>query len=496
MDSPNTTTSKQAVITRPPVVVMLGHVDHGKTTLLDYIRKTNVVAREAGGITQSIGAYEIEHNGKKITFIDTPGHEAFSKIRSRGADVADIAVLVVAADDGIKPQTAESIRILKESKTPYIVAINKTDLSGANVEKIKTDLLEHDVLLEGFGGDVSWQAVSAKTGDGVGDLLDHILLTAEVEGIAGSALADEGRGYVIESRMDRNRGIEGMIILKDGVLRIGDMIVAGRTTGKIKILENFLGERVSELHPSSPALIIGFDELPDIGEEFVAGANVNEGKKQEKKAAQPSSEREITPVDKDCVVVKFIVKADTAGSLEAFSGVIRELGSDKVRPEIIGESVGDVSDGDVRAANDTGAYIVGLHSRISKSAETLAHAQGVETITSKIIYELITAIEEKLQAAADPTPTGELEVLALFSENGNKQVVGGKVISGVIALNAIVEIWHDDVKIGSGKITNLQCDKKDAKTVEMGRQCGMLLQVSGDVHVKEKDMLRIAGVRN
>ncbi|KKT56520.1 MAG: Translation initiation factor IF-2 [Candidatus Wolfebacteria bacterium GW2011_GWA1_44_24] len=242
------------LIIRPPIVAVLGHVDHGKTSLLDFIRKTNFVAREAGGITQSIGAYEIIHNGKKITFIDTPGHEAFSKMRSRGAIAADLAILVVAADDGVKPQTKESIEILNSAKTPFVVAVNKIDKSNADIEKTINDLTANGVLLEGRGGNVSWQAISAKTGQGVDELLDLVLLAAEMENLTYNPDADAG-GVIIEAKSDNRRGIVVSVIAENGILKIGDKIATFGAGGKIKILENFLGEKTAELRPSSPALI-------------------------------------------------------------------------------------------------------------------------------------------------------------------------------------------------------------------------------------------------
>lgn len=483
------TTEQTTAIPRPPVVVVLGHVDHGKTTLLDYIRKTNVVGREAGGITQSIGAYEIEHNNKEITFIDTPGHEAFAKIRSRGTDVADIAILVVAADDGVKPQTAESIKILQESGTPFVVAISKTDTPGANIEKVKADLLEHNVLLEGFGGNISWQAVSAKTGDGINDLLDLILLTAEVEGIASAPSETEGRGIIIESRMDPRRGIEAMVVLKEGVLRNGFEIKAGSARGKIKILENFLGERTDELHPSSPALIIGFVNSPMVGEEFVVAQEIPE-QDTAKEEAQTSTELVAEGDERE--VLSIILKSDTAGCLEAAVGMIGALATEHARVQIRESSIGDIGDNDVRTAVDTGALIIGFRVKANKSANTLAHAQGADIITSNIIYELAQEVEKRLESYTPGAVAGELEILAVFSESGNKQVVGGKVTEGALTKNTVVEIVRDGESIGKGRITGLQTGKQETERVESGKECGILLKV-GEMHAQVGDHLRIAG---
>jgi translation initiation factor IF-2 len=259
---------------RPPVVVVMGHVDHGKTTLLDYIRKTRVAEREAGGITQATGAYEIEYKGKKITFIDTPGHQAFTQMRQRGAHIADLAVLVVAADDGVKPQTKEAIEILQQTKTPFVVAINKIDKNNADVDRTKQSLTAAGVLLEKYGGDISWVEISAKEGTGVDELLDHILLMAEMEELTYNPLV-AGRGYVLESRRDGQQGITVSVIIKDGIARAGEKICTLSACGKIRSLETFLRERVKELSPSSPAWIVGFETLPEVGEEFVIGADVD-----------------------------------------------------------------------------------------------------------------------------------------------------------------------------------------------------------------------------
>ena len=262
----NKDTKKQS-ISRPPVVAVLGHVDHGKTTLLDYLRSTHTAEKEAGGITQSIGAYEINKDNKKITFIDTPGHEAFTKMRQRGADIADIAIMVVAADDGVKPQTKEIIDILKELDVPYLVVINKIDKNNANVEKTKQDLIAHNVMLEGFGGDVPYSLISAKTGEGVNDMIDMIILLSEMQGLEWNP-SNHARGFILESHMDRQRGVTASVIIKDGILHKGDNIYTQSSCGNIKILENFMGKAVEKIEPSSPARIVGFNSMLNIGEIF------------------------------------------------------------------------------------------------------------------------------------------------------------------------------------------------------------------------------------
>ncbi len=457
---------------RSPVVVVMGHVDHGKTTLLDYVRKTNVAAREAGGITQSIGAYEILHNGKRITFIDTPGHEAFSKMRARGAEVADLAILVVAAEESLKPQTEETIKILESSKTPFIVAINKIDKPSANIEKVKKDLAAAGVLLEGYGGNVSYHGISAKTGEGVNELLDLIVLATDMEGLTFDPEAPTS-GYILETKIDRRRGNEAVVILKNGILRSGGFIRTATAQGKIKILEDFQGKGVKELTPSSPALVIGFEALPQIGEMFVTGKVLPEAAKELPKT---TAARRASPGAKDGKVFNLVLKANDSGSLEALSQVIRTPGALKESFEIIDESVGDVTDNDIKRAIAGTAAIVGFKNKIEKTAKNMAEVHGVRIITSDIIYELIQAIQEyftKPEAAAN---VGELEVLAVFNQtNPEKQVVGGHVTEGVFRNRGTFEIMEGDKMIGSGRILNLQSQKKDANQVSAGSEAGVLI---------------------
>jgi len=316
------------LLVRPPIVVVMGHVDHGKTTLLDNIKKTNIAAREAGGITQSIGAYEITHNPstgsgqiKKITFIDTPGHEAFSKMRTRGAKIADLAILIVAADDSVQPQTKESIKILEETKTPFIVAINKIDKPGADVEKVKNDLMQNNVFLEGAGGNISWQKISAKNGEGVNELLDLILLAAEMESFTYNPSVNAS-GIILEAKMDNRRGITATGIVKNGILEYGDEIATSSACGKIKLLEDFKGESIKKIEPSSPVLILGFNTLPEIGEEFISG-NI-EPMLMEKKEIIAKPSAEIIKNDRR-PFLNLIIKSDGSGSLEALLEIIKSL---------------------------------------------------------------------------------------------------------------------------------------------------------------------------
>jgi translation initiation factor IF-2 len=472
---------------RPPIVVVMGHVDHGKTTLLDYIRKANVAAREAGGITQSIGAYEVQHNGKKITFIDTPGHEAFAKMRARGANAADLAILVVAADEGVKPQTLESVKILEEAKTPFVVAITKTDKPNADVEKVKNELTAAGVLLEGYGGKISYEPVSAKTGDKINELLDLLLLAAELENLTYDP-AKPASGYILEARIDRRRGMEASVIVKDGVLRQGEPIATPSGKGKIKILENFLGESVKELVPSAPALILGWEELPQVGEEFITGekAIIDLAQKPEGRlAARPAAA--IQPAEEE--TLNIILKAGDAGSLEALAGIVKAMIADKPA-KIVGESVGDVTDNDVKFAISADAKIFAFKSRVDKGAKTLAENNRIKIIASEIIYELIKTTEEFL-TKKEAEVAGELEVLAVFNqEKLERQIVGGRVTRGSFKNKAQFEITRGGAALGSGRVLNLQSMKKDTASVEEGKEAGLMVNSQTPIQVGDKLVIK------
>lgn len=465
---------------RPPIVVIMGSVDHGKTTLLDYIRKANVAAKEAGGITQSVGAYEIVHGGRKITFIDTPGHEAFSKMKTRGAKIADIAILVVASDDSVQPQTKAAIKIIQESKTPMIVAINKID-KVAETEKVKNDLMQAGVLMEGYGGDVSNQAISAKTGAGVDELLDLILLASDMETLEYDP-ASPAKGLVLESKLDRRRGIMATLIVKDGTLKMGDEISAGTHTGKVRMMENFLGEKVESVEPSAPAIVVGFETLPRAGAEFYVGPlrkgtdNLIDSKTLIPKASQTKRQAEGN--------IQLILKADVSGSLEALSEIVKNLPhKPDQRIEIISEGVGDITDGDVKHALSTKAIIIGFRTRTIPMAATLARANGIKIVESEIIYDLTKAIEETLASLARKTAKGKLEILACFSKKGTKQVIGGKVTEGQLINNAVLEVERGGEILGGGKIVNLQQAKRDVKTVEAGLECGLIFDCDKEIKV-------------
>ncbi len=482
---------------RPPIVVVMGHVDHGKTTLLDYIRKTNVAAKEAGGITQATGAYEILHpstgsgQARKITFIDTPGHEAFSSMRSRGAEVADLAILVVAADEGVKPQTKEAVAILQDAKIPFIVAITKIDKSGADISKVKNELTAAGVLLEGFGGNVSYHGVSSKTGEGVSDLLDLILLAADLENLTFDTQVPVS-GYVLEVKRDARRGIEVSAIVKNGVLKRGKEIYTATAVCKVKILENFLGKIVDELEPSAPARIVGFQKLPQVGETFaehsapaqVAQASTNGSEKEKPKVqSQPNK-----------TVLNLILKAGDGGSLEALSQIVGAMGSEDKPLTVLEESVGEITDGDVKTAIATKSVIIGFKNKVNKGALNLAQAHQVKIIISDVVYDLVKTVQDFLAELGKPKTFGELEILAVFNQSKpNKQLVGGRILSGTFRNKAMFEIVRkDDVqeKIeGSGRILSLKEKKTPINQAEAGKEIG--LQVNSQVLIKVGDKVVI-----
>lgn len=470
---------------RPPVVVVVGHVDHGKTSLLDYIRKTTVVAKEAGGITQSVGAYEIDYNGQRITFIDTPGHEAFSKMRARGAHVADVGVLAVAADEGVKPQTKEALKALQDSKTPFVVAITKMDKPNVDIEKVKNDLTANDIFLEGHGGNVSYQGVSSKTGEGVNELLDLVLLASEVEDLNYSP-DNLAQGVILEAKTDNKRGNTVTIILKDGKLKKGDLIVTPTVGGKVKILENFLGKQVAELLPSSPAVILGFEDLPQVGEEFTAGKLTEEELKKVTKIVSRKLESSDTK-NKKTQTIKVILKADSSGSLEALHDLLKKIPiKENQTLDMISQSVGDITDGDVKDAVATGAMILGFRVWPNNAAENLARAQEVMIVTDEIIYKLVEGIEKAFLEMGTSKFSGELEILAIFSAKGKIQTIGGKVNRGQIRIKSWLEIQRGEEMTGKGKVLNLQQKKIDANAVNEGNECGLIFESDVKIEVGDK----------
>lgn len=493
-------------IERPPVVAVMGHVDHGKSTLLDYIRKTNVTAGEAGGITQHISAYELEHKNaegvmKKITFLDTPGHEAFSNMRARGAKAADIAVLVVAADDGVNTQTKEVFQTIVESKTPFIVAINKVDKAGANIEKTKNSLVEAGIYIEGYGGSISVVEVSAKTGAGVDTLLETILLTAELESLTGNPTKN-ATGYVIESNLDEKRGISSTLVIKDGTLKKGMHIVVDDTMASTKIFEDFQGNKLESATFSSPISITGFNstirlfglvKVPKAGETFYSFDTKREAEDflselkslKEKDTSRPES-------DNRAYNIPIIIKTDVGGTSEVVESEVVKLVSEGAGFKIIRSGVGDISESDLNFAQaDKNVVIIGFNVKVERTALEANDQIGATIKTFNIIYELTAwlkqILEERRPRVEEKSVTGSVKVLKIFSQTKNRLVFGGRVNAGVIKVGSFVDIVRRENKIGTGKIVGLQQSKVETKEVGEGLEFGGMIEAS--IEIAPGDML-------
>ncbi len=491
------------IVPRPPIVVIMGHIDHGKSSLLDYIRKSNIVSGEAGGITQHLSAYEVSHKGtdaytaNRITFLDTPGHEAFSKMRSRGAGVADIAILVVSAEDGVREQTKEALRAIKEAGIPYIVAINKIDKANANIERTKQNLVENEVYLEGYGGDVPFAPISAKVGTGIPELLDMLLLVAEMANLTGdSALPAEG--IVVESRVDTKRGNTATLIITNGTLEKGSFILAEESLAPVRAIENFLGEVVAEATFSSPVQITGFDTLPAVGTTFHAFETKKEAERtqellrEERAKFAPTKVTRTIPLSPDALIIPVILKSDVAGTLEAVEKELNKIERERIAIKIIAKGVGPIGENDAKlASGSTGAIIVGFHTKIERGAQDIAERFGFTVKTFDIIYELSEWVNAELDRRTPKFLSEKIEglakVLKTFSTTKHKQVIGGKVTSGMLEVGAQVKIMRRETAIGKGKITELQQQKLPAKKVDEGNECGMM--VEADIEIVPGDVL-------
>jgi translation initiation factor IF-2 len=465
-----------AVQLRPPVVTIMGHVDHGKTSLLDYIRKAKVAAGESGGITQHIGAYQAEHKGKKITFIDTPGHAAFSKMRSRGAAVTDIVILVVAADDGVKPQTIESIQHIKASNVPVIVAINKSDLQTASPEMVKAQLTEHGIEVNGYGGDVDAVEVSAKTGKGVDDLLETILVTAELHELKADPEAAL-EAIVIESVRDSQSGAVATVLVKQGTLHVRDTVYSLTAKGKVKRMNDAAGKVVQTAGPSTPVVVLGFESIPNVGE-MVTGVPPS--------IDNPVSPNVPKPVDLaallgQSVKVNVIIKSDTVGTLQALE---QQLTADEIN--IVDAAVGGITESDIEMAAATGSRILGFHVQYSKSLQKLAEERGVRVKVYKIIYELLESVQKQVLKLMEPTideeVIGEAEVKQIFDMKGER-IAGVKVTKGEIKKTDRVHLKRKDEIVADPKIKTMQHGKAEIEKVKVGEECGIVFTRFSNIQV-------------
>ena len=475
---------------RPPVVTVMGHVDHGKTSILDAIRKTNVTGREAGGITQHIGAYQVEVDGQRITFVDTPGHEAFTAMRARGATVTDIAVLVVAADDGVMPQTLEAIDHAKAAGVPIIVAINKIDLPDANPERVKQQLAERELLIEEWGGDVIAIPVSAKTGEGLKDLLEHILLVAEVSELK----ADPDRpaeGTIIESELDPSRGPMATTIVRTGTLRVGDAVIAGDTSGRVKAMFDERGQRLKAVGPSHPAKIMGLSDVPRAGDVLIvvaderAAREVMESREREQGAARATLEAFSSDVAAGKArELNVVLKADVQGSLEAVQQALEGLASDRARVRVIHTGTGKISESDVMLARASSGIIIGFNVRSEPGAVRIADAEGVDIRHYDIIYRLTEDIERALKGIMEPiteeVSDGHAEVRAVFKVRGGR-VAGCMVTDGVVRRNSQVRVSRGGEVVKTSRVSSLRRFAEDAREVQAGVECGIGMEGFSDV---------------
>jgi len=491
---------------RAPVVVVMGHVDHGKTKLLDTIRQANVVEGEAGGITQHIGAYQVKKKGKKITFIDTPGHEAFTAMRSRGARIADIAILIVAADDSIKPQTIEAIRIIQQSELPMIVAINKVDKPDANIDRVKSDLAAQNLTPEEWGGKTITTEISALKGTGIDDLLDLIVLLADDKHEEIKANPDGVVvGTVIESHVDKGEGPVATILVQNGTLKPGGhMGINGTLYGRVRAMKDWNGKDVQKAGPSTPVKILGFKVSPKVGDIVVITENPKELKK--KIAYQDLVRDHVASVkqtlnttdEEDDGKVKYnvIVKADMLGSLEAISESLEKIHHPEVSLKIANRGLGNVTESDIQQAESSNATILSFHVKPTQNAELLARDKDVKIKEYQVIYDLLNDVKDQLEEMLGDevieTEIGEVEILAIFNADANKTIAGGKVKKGKIAINAKAKVFREGVELGEGTISSLRIAQEAVTDVEKGNDCGF--GFNGKIALEKEDVLKIYSV--
>ncbi|TCO67752.1 translation initiation factor 2 (bIF-2) [Caldanaerobacter subterraneus] len=488
---------------RPPIVTVMGHVDHGKTSLLDAIRKTNVTMKEIGGITQHIGASVVEINDKKVVFLDTPGHEAFTAMRARGASVTDIVVLVVAADDGVMPQTIEAINHVKAANVPLIVAINKIDLPTANPDRVKTELSELGLVPEEWGGNTICVPVSAKKNIGIDDLLEMILLVAEMEDLKANP-NKPARGTVIEAKLEKGKGPVATVIVQNGTLQVGDAVIAGTTYGKVRAMFDDKGRKIKKAGPSIPVEILGFSEVPEAGDKFVVVENEKKARELAEKRKEVQRELELKKKQKVSLEGLFrqiqegtvkelnvIIKADVQGSVEALRKSLEELSNEEVRVRVIHGAVGAITETDVMLASASNAIIIGFNVRPETNAKTLAEKEKVEIKLYRIIYDAIEDVKAAMKGMLEPkykeVELGRAEVRAVFKIPGVGNVAGCYVLSGKITRNADVRIVRDGIVIYEGKIASLKRFKDDVREVQQGFECGIGIEKFNDI--KEGDII-------
>lgn len=500
----NAQASSGGTLKRPPVVTILGHVDHGKTSLLDYIRKTSVVSKEHGGITQHIGAYQVQLPEGTITFLDTPGHAAFTAMRARGAQVTDIAILVVAADDGIMPQTQEAISHARNAKVPMIVAINKIDKPAANVDRVLMALPNHEVIPESYGGDVITVPVSAHTGEGVPQLLEMILLQADIMDLKADPKAPF-EGVVIEAQLEKGRGPVATVLVEQGTLKVGDIVVVGKTWGKIKAMTDFAGERVKEAGPSMPVEVLGLNDVPGAGEAVIGSSDEREARDIASKREEDERLKSITGPKRKMSLrdlkrhleadevkdLNLIIKADVQGSVEAVRGMIEKIKNEEVNVKILHSGVGSITESDILLASTADAICVGFNVKPEPKAKVEAERQKVEIRTYTIIYELIEDIEAAVKGMLEPKFEeeyhGTVEIRAVFKLTKAGKVAGSHVTDGKILRNDKVRVRRDNEIVYEGTVESLRNVKQDVREMFAGQDCG--LRFTGWEDFKEGDVV-------
>ncbi|MEI6040462.1 MAG: translation initiation factor IF-2 [Candidatus Berkelbacteria bacterium] len=494
-------TTRKHLTSRPPVITVMGHVDHGKTKLLDAIRSTDVVATESGGITQHIGAYQVTIKSKEsktertITCLDTPGHEAFSAMRAHGANITDVIILVVAANDGVKPQTVEAARHAKEANVPVVVAINKIDLPDADIDRVKRQLADIGLLPEEWGGNVPMVGISAKDHTNIDELLEMVLLVSDMKEMQADATVPAA-GVVIESHMQAGKGPLATILVQEGTLHLNEPVIIGQTYGKIRIMENYLGKKIKEAGPSTPVQIAGLQDLPNFGDRFQAVSNEKEARDLVKTKSIHRKVISITELSKDIKEgklkeLKIVLKSDVAGSLEAIRTSLEKISNSEVKINIVHEGVGDISDSDVNMALASEALVIGFRVKANAEVMNLAKRENIKISIYDIIYQLLDDLTAALSGLLEPeiieTEVGRMEILAIFKVSRQDQIIGGKVTTGKIENGCVVKIVREKETIGEGKISSLQQNKSAANSVLEGFECG--LKVTSATKIKVGDSL-------
>ncbi len=507
----------QKITTRPPIVVVLGHIDHGKSSLLEAIRDFKITSKESGGITQHIGAYQVEEKGKKITFLDTPGHEAFSQMRSRGAKVADIAILIVDAAEGVKPQTKEAILHIKKTGIAAIVALNKIDKPESDPEKIKRELSQEDFLVESSGGKIPSVNISAKNKKGISELLELILLTAEMEELKAQP-EKSGEGVVIESHLDSLRGFTATLLLTDGHLKTGDIVGTNSAFTKIKKIEDFQKKSLEKAIPSDPVIIFGFNQSPGVGEKFKVFPDLTKAEdylkaSKEKEGKEKKEPVKVSEEDNQKKTLNLILKTDVLVSKEVVEGILNSLTQEKINTnlkiktdsdsdrkesfdtkidlKVLKSEVGNINESDIKLALAGQAIILGFRVKMDPTAKKVAEREKIKVITFEVIYDLVERVRKIMEKIVQPKEIrvnlGKLKVLSKFLTEKNRQIIGGKAIEGEIRKGSKIEVFREKQKIGQGKIINLQRNKKDAFSVSKGEECGILFE--GNTAIEKGDIL-------